>query len=255
MIPGLPDPWQWRLDGYAAAPQTIGMSGAGVYRLTAPGREPLFVKTEADVPLAELPGEAARLRWLDEQGLPCPTVLDAATHGGRHWLLTTALPGRDLASSPELPPTTIIRISAEALVRLHQLDWRNCPFDHRATRRVAEAQARLAADLVDADDLDEPGDLDELFARLAATVPISEDLVVAHGDACFPNFMAEDGRFTGFIDCGRLGVADRWQDLALVTRSLDFNFGAGHAGAFLDAYGARLDPAKQSWYRLLDEFF
>jgi aminoglycoside phosphotransferase len=61
--------------------------------------------------------------------------------------------------------------------------------------------------------------------------------------------------FTGFVDCGRLGVSDRWQDLALCTRSLEFNFGASHADAFLRAYGVKLNPAKQSWYRLLDEFF
>jgi aminoglycoside 3'-phosphotransferase-2 len=256
VIPGLPELWRERLEGYEAAAQTIGMSDAGVYRLTAPGRDALFVKTEAVHPLAELPGEAARLNWLRAQRLPCPSVLGTAEHAGHHWLLMSALPGRDLASSLDLPLEAIVQLAVGALIRLHQLDWKTCPFDHRAGGRVAAARARLDAGLVDAGDLDEPGgDLEELFAELAATVPASEDLVVAHGDACFPNFVAADGGFTGFIDCGRLGTSDRWQDLALTTRSLEFNFGSGHAEAFLRAYGEELDPTRQSWYRLLDEFF
>lgn len=75
---------------------------------------------------------------------------------------------------------------------------------------------------------------EERLGRAAASVledalalrPVSEDLVVANGDACMPNLMAERGQFTGFIDCGRLGVADRHQDLALAAWSLEFNFGA-----------------------------
>lgn len=252
----LPEIWRARLAGYDAAPQTIGMSGAEVYRLAADGRDPLFLKTEPVTPFSELQGEAARLLWLRSQRIPCPGVIGTAEHGERTWLLMSAVPGRDLASSPELPDESIIRLSANALLRLHQLDWKQCPFDHRAKFRVAEAKRRLDGGVVDAEDLDEPGgNLAELFDRLAATIPPSEDLVVAHGDACFPNFMADKDRFTGFIDCGRLGVADRWQDLALVARSLEFNFGPGRAGAFLRAYGATLDPAKQAWYRLLDEFF
>ena len=66
-------------------------------------------------------------------------------------------------------------------------------------------------------------------------------------------------RVTGVIDVGRLGVADRWSDLALTTRSLegDLNpqYGAGAADRFLNRYGVPHDPGKNDFYRLLDEFF
>lgn len=255
MIPDLPEPWRQRLGGYDADEQTIGMSRAGVYRLAAPDRPTLFLKTEPAEPLAELPGEASRLIWLRSRDFPCPDVLGTTEHGGQHWLLMSALPGRDMASSPDLPVDDAIRISAAVLGRLHHLDWRDCPFDHRAPLRLAEARVRLDADLVDVEDFDTPMDPHEGLARLAAGLPVIEDLVVAHGDACYPNFMADGGAFTGFIDCGRLGVSDRWQDLALAVRSLEVNFGPGHAESFLRAYGAPLDPEKRAWYQLLDEFF
>lgn len=241
-------PPSWR-SGFRLTAQTNGKSGAAVYR-TDNGR---FIKSEPAGPLAELPGEIARLDWLHGTGLPCPAVLDTAEYAGRHWLMMTAIPGRDLAQSPDIPAETAVTLVAGALRDLHALDIADCPFDHRVAVRVATATARFAAGLFDGDN---PADGPAHHAQLLANRPATEDLVVTHGDACFPNFMAEDRRFTGFIDCGRLGVADRCQDLALACRSLGRNFGPAAMETFLAAYGVTdPDQAKLGWYNLLDEFF
>ncbi|WP_055049030.1 APH(3') family aminoglycoside O-phosphotransferase [Devosia sp. A16] len=235
--------------GHELVPQIIGESGAWVYR----AGEAHFIKSEPISPLAELPGEIERLRWLHGTGLACPEVIHTAEHDGRHWLLMTALPGHDLASTSLLNAETAARLMAEALRQLHALDPASCPFDHRVGIRIRDASARYHAGLYDGDDPSQgPAD----YARLITDAPVTEDLVVTHGDACFPNFMAEDGRFTGFIDCGRLGVADRYQDLALACRSLEYNYGAAAVPSFLAAYGVDApDEAKLDWYMLLDEFF
>jgi aminoglycoside 3'-phosphotransferase-2 len=252
-----PASWADRLAPYDAVPQTIGRSGDDVLCLTTDGVPLLFLKSEPVDPLSELPGEAERLRWLWMQGIACPEVVDFTTEAGRHWLLMRALRGRDLASAPDSAPERLVALAADALRQLHGLDITSCPFDHRAALRVARARERLAAGQVDAADLDEPGgDLDLLHAGLCRKLPQVEDLVVTHGDASMPNLMvAPDGAFAGFIDCGRLGVADRWQDLAIATKSIAFNYGDAHVLPFLAHYGAPLDAPKCDWYRLLDEFF
>ncbi len=235
--------------GHELVPQTIGESVASVFR--AGDR---FIKSEPIGPFVELCDEVARLRWLRTTGMPCPEVIDATEHAGRHWLLMTALPGRDLASSPHLPRETAVSIAASALRALHALDPAMCPFDHRRARRVAVATAHYRAGLYGGDD---PRDADADFAAvLSRQPPGAEDLVVTHGDACFPNFMADGDRFTGFIDCGRLGVADRYQDIALACGSCERNFGAALVPVFLAAYGiSKPDAGKLAWYSLLDNFF
>ncbi len=51
-------------------------------------------------------------------------------------------------------------------------------------------------------------------------------------------------------------VADRYQDLALAARSIDYNFGAEWIAPFFDAYDiSPVDQTKVSFYQLLDEFF
>jgi len=242
----LPPGWA---KGLTLTPQTIGKSGAWVFR----AGDSHFIKSEPISHLTELPGEIDRLRWLHGTGLPCPEVVDVADHAGRHWLLMTALPGLDLSSTSEVPAEVAVPLVAGALRQLHALDPARCPFDHRASNRVASASARYEAGLYDGED---PENGPAAHARLIGNVPTTEDLVVTHGDACFPNFMADGDRFTGFIDCGRLGVADRHQDLALACRSLERNYGAASIPAFLAAYEiTEPDEAKLDWYRLLDEFF
>ncbi|WP_443062724.1 phosphotransferase [Streptomyces sp. NBC_00390] len=53
-------------------------------------------------------------------------------------------------------------------------------------------------------------------------------LVVCHGDACAPNtVVGDDGTWTGHVDLGTLGAADRWADLAVATWSTQWNYGPG----------------------------
>lgn len=257
MLDDMPAGLRDRLDGYHWDRQTIGASDAGVFRLTAPAGPSLFLKVEQAAPLAELPDELARLEWLASQPFACPRVLAFETERNRHWLLMSAVPGGDLVSSP-LPPDMTVELIAGALRRLHALDVAACPFDHRLEYRLQAARARMEAGLVDVDDFDDERSgrtPQDLFAELLAQKPASEDLVVTHGDACMPNVMADGGRFSGFIDCARLGVADWHQDVALACWSIQHNLGVEWVAPFLAHYGMPADTLKLDYYGLLDEFF
>ncbi len=255
---GMPPDWRADLAGYSWTAQTIGRSSAAVFRLEARGRPTLFVKTELASPFSELPDEAARLRWMAAHRIACANVLKQTREGERDWLLTGMVPGRDLASSHDLPPGRTVEIAADALRNLHLLDVTACPFDHTLDRRIGHARARVEAGIVDEADFDEKRQgctAADLFDELLLRRPDEEDLVITHGDACLPNLLADGDRFTGFVDCARLGVADRHQDLALAIRSIHYNLGEPWVGPFLQRYGAKADPKRLEFYQLLDEFF
>jgi aminoglycoside 3'-phosphotransferase-2 len=259
--PEIDPPLSWSdiLRGYRWTRQTIGCSDAGVFRCEADGRPSLFLKTEPAGPFAEVPGEALRLRWLADHGVACPQVLGAELHDNRNWLLTVALGGHDATSLTDVPAANIVQIVAEALRGLHALDTNSCPFDHRLDNRIALARSRMEAGKIDDNDFDEarqgrsPADL---FDELMKSRPNVQDTVVAHGDACLPNILIDQRRFSGFVDCGRTGIADRYQDLALACRSISSNLGEAWVAPFLQRYGLTdPDMSRLAFYQLLDEFF
>ena len=82
--------------------------------------------------------------------------------------------------------------------------------------------------------------------------PAPDKLAVCHGDACAPStLLAADGRWSGHVDLGLLGTADRWAGLAVAAWGAEWNYGPGWERLLLDAYGIRADPERTRYYRLL----
>ena len=253
----LPEAWRARLAGCRIHPRSIGASGAEVYRVQRGDGPDTFLKCERADAFSELPDEVARLRWLQEQGIAAAEVLAARQHGGRHWLWMTAVPGVDLAASM-LPPAQVVAILADGLRQLHAVPVTACPFDQRLHHRLAAARARVDSGRVDEDDFDDQRrgvSAQQVLATVSAASPRLLDPVVTHGDACLPNLLAAHGRFSGFIDCARLGVADRHQDLALAARSITDQLGERWVAPFFADYGIGPDAQRLAFYCLLDELF
>lgn len=229
---------------------TVGRSGAVVTR-----RDGRYRK-ESDDPRHDLVGEGERLVWLRAHGIPAAEVIECRPG----LLVTAALPGRSAAEPwPAAARGHVVDGLADLARTLHALPVAECPYDRRLAVTVPAA---LAAE-VDLADLhaDRAGATrDELVAELTATRPAAEEPAVCHGDLCVPNVLFDPDTYelTGVVDAGRLGVADRWVDLAIATRSLtsDLNpqYGRWAADRFLARYGVAPDPARIAFYRLLDEF-
>ena len=204
-----------------------------------------------------MPGEVERLNWLTRMGFKAPRVIDAEQANDRLWLLMSSVPGKDLTHYTA-EPETFVRAYAQGLKRIHALDTTNCPFDHRVEARLAEGEARAVAGLVDETDFDtdrKGWSAQLVLDWLRTNRPEPGKMIVTHGDASTPNILALDGRFSGMVDCGRMGLADVWQDLALACRSIKYNVGQEHIAPFLAAYGAEWDEAKYRYYCTLDELF
>ncbi|MES2202256.1 MAG: APH(3') family aminoglycoside O-phosphotransferase [candidate division FCPU426 bacterium] len=207
----------------------------------------------------ELEAHAIALKWLSGK-LPVSELYAFVKTESLAALLTSAIEGTDASEWCKTEtPERVAEACALALLKIHALAPEGCPLDARLDRRIQEAKVNLDAGLVDLEDLDEvrqgrPGPA--LFQELIDRRPPSEDLVFVHGDYCLPNIFVKDDMLTGFVDLGRCGIADRYQDLALLCRSLKFNLGKDMVQVVADVYGqGALDSEKLDYYCLLDEFF
>ncbi len=238
-----------------------GMSGTSIFRLEYEEKVDQYLKIAERRSEQDLSAEVSRLLWLRGR-LPVPEVIYWAEDDARQYLLISAVPGLvlyDESLRGQLP--TLMRLYAAGMRQIHALPVAACPFDARLDVRIDEAARRLREGFIDASNFDperQKRTPASLFRELLATRPAEEDLVFTHGDYCTPNILIDPDTMTisGFIDWGRAGVADRYQDLALAARSIDYNFGAEWIAPFFDAYNVSpVDQAKVSFYKLLDEFF
>jgi len=219
------------------------------------GAKRRFVKWAPAGSGLDLTAEAARMTWA-RQFHPVPQVLDHGTDVTGSWLVTAALPGGNAVTDRwTSEPATAVAAIGEGLRALHEaLPVADCPFSWSATERVADARRQAAEGRLDPATWHQCHQELSVAAalKLAAAIPATDKLVVCHGDACAPNtLLTADGRWSGHVDLGMLGVADRWADLAVATWSAEWNYGPGWDGLLLDAYGVRPDTERTRYYRLL----
>ncbi len=260
----LPEGIRRQTEGERFREETIGASGFRV-----------LIGEETVLKIGPQSGETERerrvLSWLEGR-LPVPRLLAYETAEGRAYTLMTRLKGRMLCDAVYLDdPERLRRLLAQALEQLAAVDTAACTCEQRLDTVLEEARRRVERRQVDPAAC-EPGtfgpdgfrDPEALLVWLEANRPGEEELCFTHGDLCLPNILAEGDRITGFIDCGGMGTADRWRDLALCLRSLQKNLAGDYGGprrdgyapdALLAALGLRMDTEKYRYYLLLDELF
>lgn len=87
-----------------------------------------------------------------------------------------------------------------------------------------------------------------------ASLPV-EDLVFAHGDLGDSNVFVDARDQLYFIDLGRVGLADRWMDIAFAHRNLREDVSEKAADEFLKSLPHADALAKQEFFMQLDELF
>jgi aminoglycoside phosphotransferase len=244
-----------------AAVLAIGHGESGDLVLGIDADPPLVAKVvgPGETRLAEFEREAAALVWLDGR-FGAPRLVWRGEAQGRPALVMTAIPGVALHAVPPEDAERAAAAAIERLAELHAAPIADCPFDERLAVKLANAARRIAAGAFEPDRV-EPHNAgkapEALLAELRLAQPAGEDLVVTHGDACWPNFVLRPDGGVGIVDLGRMGVADRHQDLALFVRSGERNAPGLDLPTLLRRHYplARLDATKLEYYRELDELF
>lgn len=216
--------------------------------------------------VAELAAERDRMSWAHDHGLPVPAVIDwASTGDGGACLISSAVGGIGTDRLSEAALRSAWPAVVEAVRTLHAVTVDVCPYERGLDDMLARARSVVAAGAVNTEFLpDEDRDVSpaELLKRVERDAgrrrrQEASDQVVCHGDLCLPNILIDPDRLTveGFVDLGRLGVADRHADLALLlanTADSFPGFAADAAAGLAAGYPAAIDEDRLRFYLALD---
>ena len=192
------------------------------------GAESIFVKWAPMGVGLDLAAERDRMLWALAY-TPVPVVLDYQETPDGELLVTRAIEAANAVSPRWIAdPAGAVRALAIGLRHWHDaLPVADCPFDRSPGTRI-EGRSGVAG---------------------LASSPSVDRLVVAHGDPCAPNtLLSDEGIAVAHVDLQRLGVADRWADIAVASRNTVLNYGRGWERLFLEAYGVEPDPGRQQYY-------
>lgn len=210
------------------------------------------------------------MKWLQGK-LPVPKVLAFERDKEKNYLLMTKMLGEMSCVDRYMKyPEQLTDSLVEGLQMLWKIDISSCPYTWHLEEKLKLAKYNVENNLVDLDHV-EPSTFGEngfenpehLLEWLSKNKP-EEELVLSHGDFCLPNIFLTNGKISGYIDLGRMGIADKWQDIALCYRSLVHNFDGKFNGKqyvgfnhhlLFEKLGLEPNWDKIRYYILLDELF
>jgi len=253
------------IDGMTVSQSDVGCTQAKVYRFSDNKGNVLYLKIDkADEVFRR---ERDVLLWLDGK-VPVPQVKCWHERDGFAYLLMTEAQGHMCCcgetDTVRKPVESTIKLLADGLLALQGIDTSDCPFDNNLENKLKQALYNIENNLVDMDGWESNNNFDSpvtLYNWLDKNRP-KEDLCFSHGDYCLPNIFIDDTKISGFIDVGRGGIADKYQDIALCVRSIGYNlreFEQAERDKHITLLFSHLeitpDWNKINYYILLDELF
>lgn len=218
----------------------------------------------------EAENERRMMKWLEGK-LPVPKEYAYTVMDDNSYLLMSKCDGMMLCAEEYMEnPSMQIKLLSESLKKLWKIDISDCPTDSRLQYKLLQAQYNVEHHLVDLDNV-EPETFGEkgfqspekLLQWLCDNQP-EEEPVLSHGDFCLPNIFGVGTKVTGYIDLGKMGIADKWCDIAVCYRSLSHNYAGNYHHHAYTGYddnllfqelGIESDWNKIRYYILLDELF
>ncbi|NLY44578.1 MAG: aminoglycoside 3'-phosphotransferase [Tissierella sp.] len=251
-----PPELQSLLNGMHYEEDSIGRSTAGVYRYF---NDKISYYLKVQPSFQGLGKEKNIMEWLQHR-LLVPEIIYFKSYNDLDYLLMSEIQGEMLCSDYFLDnPEKSVRLLADGIKMLQSIPIEDCPFDNNLNIKLEEALFNIENNLVDMDDWEENNRFEtplELFEYLKQNQPKESSLSFTHGDYSLPNIFGKDNKISGFIDLGRGGIADIYQDIALCVRSLKHNYETeDYTGLFFRHLGIQPNCQKVEYYILLDELF
>ncbi|WP_196161291.1 APH(3') family aminoglycoside O-phosphotransferase [Reinekea sp. G2M2-21] len=247
-----------RLNINHLVPVTSGRSNAAVYKCQAMDA-PCYLKMQPVTYPVSFSTQAGLLAWLNSK-LPVPNVIWVGQDTQTEYLLLSAIEGENgVDAMATTNKAELTRLLSEGLRAIHATGIEDCPVDQSVELKLRAAEQNMQLGLVDEADFDasrQGWPAEKVYEQMCRLLPFESDLVFGHGDYCLPNIILKNQSIAGFIDFDRGGISDRYNDLAIASRSIADNLGSECEALFFDVYGLR-DPdwQKIKFFRMLDEFF
>ena len=239
----------------------IGMSDSSILLF-----EDYVLKIQPYTP--EAMNELVMMNWLEGK-INVPKIICFVLENNTTYFLMSRIKGLMACDISYLENSNkLVTLLVEGLKSLWSVPIENCPSAICLDKKLEMAKTRVEHNLVDIEECDPntfgPNGFETplaLYQWLVENKP-KEELVLSHGDFCLPNIFNHEGSIN-FIDIGRMGISDPWQDIALCYRSLRDNMNGSFGGKVYDfnpellfeKLGIEKDEAKLNYYLLLDELF
>ena len=252
----IPEKIRRHIDGLPYSTDETGLSGAAVL---------LFPDTVLKIEKHREQQDRAvqMMHWLKGK-LPIPEVVEYVVENGYGYLLMTRIEG-EMCCSPYYMEHSdeMITLMAEGLHHLWSVDTTGCPRERSLELYTERALERIRSGGLSREELLKYGfETAEEMAEWIETHPVKYDPVLSHGDYCLPNLLLKDGKISGYIDIGGIGVSDRYSDIVDCWNSLKNNFGGVFGGKVYEGFdpdvlfeklNIEIDPVKFRYCRLIEK--
>lgn len=233
----------------------IGCSNSQVIKIEK--EDTFFLKISTN---GELKKEYEKLSWLNGK-VKVPQIILYENKDNIEYLITKEVPGEMVCSDYYSDNWKLgIQIIVESFKELYNVDITNCPFNTGLDYKLELVKNNIDNNLINLDIISK-----EVLEKFNNPINIynyllenrfEEELCFTHGDMSLPNIFAHNNKFSGFIDVGECGVADKWFDIAIAVRTIKRNYEVDEAiDLFFEQLGIEKDQNKIDYYLLLMELY